>query len=181
MNILIAGIYRSGSTWLYNAVRFLTEESGLKTQGSFARWEIKEGFDCHVVKTHYTYTYKRLRFTPDYIITSIRDREDIIKSMKAQRKKELDPQFENAGKYEDINEYFLWLNYWEDKPNHVYQMDFEDLDKKRINKILSELNNVLKLELNNTQLLNVEKRLSELRPPLKGFDHDTLLTPTHIK
>lgn len=182
MIIIVAGIYRSGSTWLYNAVRFLTEEAGYKTQGTFALWERSDEYDCHVIKTHYIYPYRRLRIKkPDFIITSRRDKEDIINSMKAQIEKGLDPQFENAGKYDDINKYFGWLDIWRKRKAHIYEMDFEDLDYKRIKKILHKLNKAMDLDLGYNQICAVEKRLSEMVPPTEGFDHETLLTPTHIK
>ena len=179
MNILIAGIYRSGSTWLYNAVRFLTEEAGHSTQGTFALWERSDDYEYHVIKTHYPYSYERLRMKPDIIITSVRNREGIINSMKAQRKKGLDPRFKNAGQYEQIDMYFEWLDYWRKEEGHIYEMDFEDLENKRIMKILYELDSVLGLDLDAFQLSNVELRLAEMKAPLNGFDHETLLTPTH--
>lgn len=184
MNILIAGIYRSGSTWLFNAVRLLCIESGLNTQGLFIWWTKDVECECHVIKTHATYTDKEMEaegFKPDFVITSTRDKEDIINSMKNQRKIGLENEFNNAGNYEDIETFISWLQYWGHHEKHVYQMDYEDLKNKRIMKILTGLNQALSLNLNTEQLRNVERQLDELVPPKQGLNKITLLTSTHYK
>ena len=101
--------------------------------------------------------------------------------MKAQRAKGLEEHFKNAGAHEDIDEFLGWLRKWEAHPQHVYQMDFEDLHQKRIMSILRDLNGAMNMGLTNEQLLKVQTNLKRMRPPKKGFNPTTLLTPTHIK
>lgn len=178
MKIIVAGIYRSGSTWLFNAVRLMAEKRFQTSSSGFIWWDLDPS-DCSVIKTHAFYSDKELQFRPTFVVTSSRRKSEIIKSMKKQRRKGVDPRFINAGNFEEINVFFDWLNSWRRHDSHVYEMDYDDLERGYIQKILKELNKALSFGLSETQLILVELELIELKAPAEGFDPVTLLTPTH--
>jgi len=179
MTIYIAGIYRSGSTWLFNAVRLLVIQAGFKTDSGFIWWTLDEEAECKVIKTHSFYDNEILHHAPDFIVTSRRERSQIIGSMDALIERGLDPQF--IMHPEKIDEYFAALSRWERHPKHVYQMDFEDLHKKNTIKILKDLNRALGLTLKLRHILAVNKQLAQLKSPAESYDPITLLTSTHYK
>lgn len=180
MNVYIAGIYRSGSTWLFNAVRLLYLQNHSVSSG-FIWWTLNEESEVRVIKTHYHYPDDELVYKPDLIVTSIRTREHIVQSMIKQKAKGLDTRFINAGNYREVSTFFQWLDKWTNDNRHVYQMDFNDLYSGNTIKILKELNKALKLKLTASQIKEVQSQLEALQPPKTGYDPVTLLTPTHIK
>lgn len=181
MNIYVAGIYRSGSTWLFNAVRLIAIESGKTVSSGFIWSEIDSNAEIKVIKTHFFYDDFELPFEPDLIVTSVRPKDEIETSMIKQRVKGLEPQFANAGAFEDIEEFFNWLNRWRDHSKHVYEMIYADLEQNKCSKIVRELCYSLNIELTFAQIESVCNKLSNLQPPKEGFDSVTLLTPTHLK
>lgn len=78
--ILIAGMKRSGSTWLYNVVRFCYINAGHTTYGDYIdKYESHTCAHVHVVKIHpFDPT---LMVDTDRILTSIRDIRDAVASM----------------------------------------------------------------------------------------------------
>ena len=180
MKILVAGIYRSGSTWLFNAVRLLAKKKLKESYSGFILWELQES-DCHVIKTHAFYQDEELGFVPDVVLTSFRNKGEIRQSMKRQLEKGLEEQFKNAGNFKELDVFLGWLSSWRNHPSHKYEMSFKDLESKRIISILKDLNEALDFNLKFGTLLDVALELNELTPPSKGFDSVTLLTPTHPK
>ena len=183
MNIYIAGIYRSGSTWLFNAVRLIMEQESKTVASGFIWKTTKKGKSKAdmVIKTHFFYDDIELPYKPDIVITSIRDKSEIQSSMMKQRAKGLEPHFFNAGNWEQLNEFFEWLFKWRSHEKHVYEMDYKDLESGNQKKIVTELLQVLNFEVNETKVLHICKELKKMTAPKQGFNETTLLTPTHRK
>lgn len=176
MNIIVAGIYRSGSTWLFNAVRLLMLSEGHTVNSKFFAYPLEDNFDkdCNIIKVHYY--YPELFQKADIVITSYRNYKDIIKSMKAQNEKGLDPQFANAGNWQDLDEFIGWLLRWNMKSR--YMMEFDDLiNNKR--KVVEDLH--IALKLTKASVEDVLEQLQNMKPPKVGLDKETLLTSTHYK
>lgn len=79
--VVIAGVPRSGSTWLYNATRLLLESAGRKVH---ARWHADytpdrdDNAEMHLVKVH---NPEQLTFPHDLILTTNRDIVDRLASL----------------------------------------------------------------------------------------------------
>jgi len=176
MRVVVAGIYRSGSTWMFNAVRLLLESEGYEVNGFFrgeGDWtEDWETDKANVLKVHAFYPY--LVKEAEYVITTYRPYEDIVESMKKQREIGVKPQFENAGAHEDIAEFLSWLAQWNVVSD--YCMEFDDLIKRPL-KVLRKLK--IALELKKANVNKVAEQLRELKPPKEGGDELTMLTNTH--
>lgn len=77
--IVCAGMHRSGSTWLYNAVRLIIASQGLPVYGCFSsNYRQDDGRPVHVVKTHAF--SPGLKGLADCIFTTRRDLRDVAAS-----------------------------------------------------------------------------------------------------
>lgn len=169
MIIVVAGIYRSGSTWLFNALRLLMEEEGLSPKSYFAGDYGYREEENAIVKAH-SY-YPELMADSDFIFTSIRKKADIRKSMEEVNKRGVAKDYENAGNPEGIDQYWEWLITWNRNSN--YMMNFEDMitDKELV---LNDLKNITGFKG------NVLDKLNELTAPKVGHDPVTFLGETHF-
>jgi len=79
MLVVCAGVHRSGSTWLYNAVRLILIDSGKSVYGCFStNYDPENEAEVHVVKTHNN--IKKLKENADFVFTCKRDLRDIVAS-----------------------------------------------------------------------------------------------------
>jgi len=77
--ILVAGVHRSGSTWVYNAVRHLLIEQGTPFHTAWiADYNRADPAPIHLVKAHHL---KEVSFEPDFILTTLRRRIESIASL----------------------------------------------------------------------------------------------------
>lgn len=172
MKIVVAGIYRSGSTWLFNAVRLLLISEGVNIKSYFYGSEPDTPEQFHVIKTH---TYSQGLFDEaGIVITSYRNYKDIEKSMKAQLKKGLPVEFENAGNYKELDTFIRWLLKWNRKTLYMMEYDKFIEDPKEIVRDLYEC-----LRLKNADIDEVYEQLCDMKSPEEGYDPVTLLTSTH--
>ncbi len=77
--ILVAGVPRSGSTWLFNAVRRLLETSGMEPHAAwFSDWNRSNSSPTHLVKVH---SPEDVDFQPDLVLTTFRPTQDCLASL----------------------------------------------------------------------------------------------------
>ena len=77
--ILVAGIHRSGSTWVYNAVRLLLIERGTPFLSAWiADYDRANPAPIHLVKAHHL---AEVTFEPDITLTTLRRRIESVASL----------------------------------------------------------------------------------------------------
>jgi len=78
--IICAGMHRSGSTWLYNVVRYCCMNAGLRTYGDYAKkYRDTIPADVHVLKIHPFKQHYCDR--AKHVFTTVRDLRDVVASM----------------------------------------------------------------------------------------------------
>jgi LPS sulfotransferase NodH len=81
--IVIAGMHRSGSTWLYNVTRYACINAGKTTYGdfinSYREWSDLTVADVHVIKAHLF--IPELCDRADAVLATVRDLRDAVASM----------------------------------------------------------------------------------------------------
>ena len=168
--VLITGMYRSGSTFIFNAVRVLHLHSKKKVwgggTGGFVGTTGHEA-DVYIVKEHRW--HEALARYGDVVITSQRPIKQSWLSM-------------NRFKEEDIpwpatREWVTWLHKWKNVSDYcMYWDDFADEEGPW--NALKDIAHVLGLD--HLNLVNVMKHLrSELAPPKEGKNHETLVFSNH--
>ena len=173
--IIVAGIYRSGSTWLYNAIRLSLKCAKKKVYGCYVGdWNKKHKAEYHVVKlVRYD---EELPHLPELeaIFTSYRNLDSIIGSMKRRAENLTDDRFINETKHENISDYILNLLKWQQWSD--YMMLYERAMRQpaqTIHQICAVLNIEPDVNL-------VCEKLNALKVPKTGFNKTTLLHAGHI-
>jgi hypothetical protein len=182
---IIAGIYRSGSTWLYNAVRLICAQHGT-VYGCFeGSYNSGNAADYHIVKAHKFKWPRGFELIDDNttVITSIRNTFGIKESM--QRLINLGKSG-NYTQVERLTQYLEWLSYW----NCFVKPEWNDnqfpvlkvpVQYGRIvscpEKVIREVSEYMNLKCNE-QEINIALRA--LKPPHEGIDPITLLHANHI-
>lgn len=161
--IVIAGIKRSGSTWMYNVVRILLTHAGFTVTGG-GRETYKKNCekDYQIIKVHPYYA--DLAKEADLVFTSDRDDEEIRASW---------ARFQN--RYLTDAELWNWcrdLDRW--MKHRSYHMPFERVNKTQTVKDIAK---VLGVHVTTSALTTI----GELKPPkTKGYDPKTLMFKNHI-
>jgi len=166
--ITCAGCHRSGSTWLFNAVRLIMEVTGDEVYSCFATdYDAENTAPIHVVKCH---NKRKFLLDSDRIFTTKRDLRDIAAS--AVRRGLID-QSECIDYLHRIivREYRPW------KPFSHLEIKYEDLVRNK-NLYIQDLAKLLKVEVNPAA---IHKKIESLPIP-KGNQRDpvTLLHSNHI-
>ena len=172
LRVVSAGIPRSGSTWLFNAVRLL-----LKSQNCdvYAAWidefDYEITADACVVKVHVPDT--RLASTADMILCSHRDLRDVVSSLRSMGWTDLQQMVATARNVREMHEFW--------SPRSALDLAYEDI-KTRPSDALSALADALDIQLSEPQ-----KRLIVSSMPSHaasrdqlGYDPVSLLHPGHI-
>lgn len=170
--IAVTGIKRSGSTWMFNVARLAHEISGVEVwKGGPAKAGLDAigdlFYDVYVVKEH---QWKpELYMEADYILTSVRDHEEIRRSMKQFRGVEVAEMTMDA--------WFLDMHRWRVRSD--YHMRFEDLEsdpRKECWKIIEALD--LDPDILTTHVM--DELQSAMRPPDDARqDPDSLVFEDH--
>jgi hypothetical protein len=151
--IICAGVHRSGSTWLFNAVRLILLENN---QNVYSCWEedydLTNPADYHVIKTH---NMKRnLLRDQSCVFTTMRDIRDIAAS--AIRRKMIDLEEEEIIQFLRrviYKEYFPW------KKHTILEIRYEQLFGRKIDYI-EKIANILSQECNAEK---VHKKIESLK------------------
>jgi len=161
--IVIAGIKRSGSTWLFNAVRLMCEKKGsVYYDGAY-----REGVDVdyYIMKKH---PFKlQLAQRADVILTSDRDRDEIRASL---------CRFYGV-KGMKMNGMIRALKEW--NQHSSYCMQYEEMIKDK-RKVLMDIKRALRFD-NRVDINQIELELEDIQPPIdKDYDPKTFLFKNHI-
>lgn len=166
MIIVIAGIKRSGSTWMYNAVRLLCygDDRGVSLQHE--NFDIKSYSDAiNIIKVH---PFKRALYEhADMIFTSFRDIQAIKKSRKRCFGRKLPSK--------DVNNMVHNLLLWQRKSCfYMHYSDFmndKGLEFEKIKGVLIDNG----IDVNQ----NAWDELQQVKPE-NEYNPTTLLFPNHI-
>jgi len=169
LKIICAGMYRSGSTWQYNAARLIAgsgHRCGVLAGNKEELLEIMaENF---VIKTH---PFDAVFVDPNIVVlTSYRDLRDVAASMK---------RFPSSGKFgtspynEMLREIVVWHQKW--AKVSVYNMRYEDMVSDPVYEI-KKLSNAMQVWV-DAEMIN--KHIGSFKEPLSGFDPVTLLHSGH--
>ncbi|MEX1369192.1 MAG: hypothetical protein AB1Z98_39050 [Nannocystaceae bacterium] len=173
--VIAAGAYRSGSTWLYNALRLALELGGHSVYGRFydGTYDPEDPARVHVVKVH--------GFEPEVLevsrvlCTSIRDPRDIAAS--AVRRGLIEPTVEAVEAFVDeavLQGFERW------RPHAALVLRYEHLHAGGGPEILQQVLDVLApLGVAGVSVESLMQRLDALRPGAQ-YDRETLLWPNHI-
>lgn len=163
--ILVAGIKRSGSTWMYNAVRLILKHAGKPHYATNRRnYDSSRKEPYHVLKIH--------KFSPEFadaawkIFTSFRQIDEIKDSFKAFRGRELS----DVDMSQMINDLLRY------QAKSCYLLDYPDINNNPYDAV-SQMAESLEV---NVPLEPVLAELADLSPPMdRDFDDQTLLFRNH--
>jgi hypothetical protein len=172
VKILVTGQYRSGSTWLFNAVRLIAN-SVEHHESVFYSSGVSYDYPSLICKTH-AY-YPELISVFDKIIVSTRPTNHVIESMKVLEKRGVEEQFHNAGNHHDIDLFVQWNEQWQQHADYI--MNYDDMMKDKAS-VIKQLSDVLEVNCDTDNILH---ELDKLKSPLTGFDPVTFMTSTHFK
>lgn len=166
-------MYRSGSTFLYNAIRVLLRHAGADVWGGGTEAFIAttgEEADVYVVKEHrYIET---LASYSDEVYVSTRNPKDAWLSMR----RFMNARGEPLPEFKDSREWVSWFNKW--KPLAKYTLFFDDLVEEDGEwNALKDLNHLLGTDVKLKHVLRSLR--SELAPPEEGKNPDTLVFADH--
>jgi len=166
MNILIAGMGRSGSTVLYNIIRELLL---MNEKNVYCALDGKYSHDkeqpFNLVKTHYDIKFKDWS---DIIITTKRDIRDVISSFK-----QYNSSYNKGGAKQWTNAFLNWYNLWE------FDSDYEFIYEDFINdeeKIINDLSNLIGIK--NFDMSLIKDKIISLKS--NNNNNETLMTLKHI-
>lgn len=165
---------RTGSTWVYNAVRFLLEQAGVEVYASWCE-HYRGGRDSdkrtHVVKVH---EEKQLTFPYDLLITTHRDLADRLGSViRMGWLSKTEEAVLNARRWAVRMDEF-----WASRSDLV--IDFDQIESNPENAILG-IARVLGVSADHNVAQRVIGQIRALRQPARDqkFDPLTLLHPGH--
>ncbi|USN99887.1 MAG: hypothetical protein H6810_04270 [Phycisphaeraceae bacterium] len=179
MLVVVAGMNRSGSTWVYNAARFLMTHWGLRP--AYAGWihdidlPDKLLLGPALIKVHEYHHDLALR--ADLVLTSHRDLRDVVASMA--RKFGVRPDIELATFI--LDEYLKWA------VHAAYDLRYESLleDAQRELARLASVMRPRGKPLDCRMLERITEELADLpnrpvHPGSSGADTVTLMHPGHV-
>lgn len=172
MLVVCAGVHRSGSTWLYNAVRLILIDSGKSVYGCFkTNYDPENKAEAHVVKAHKF--YKELKENADFIFTCRRDLRDIVAS--AVRRGLID---ESAAM--DYLDEIIKKEYEPWKRHSNLEIVYEKMLKRRKTDYIKKLAEIMGID--NIDSLEIRDKIESLPIPQseEDFDEEIQLHFGHI-
>lgn len=166
MIITIAGIKRSGSTLLYNAVRLTLEHAGMEPHiyGESNRPPYEEPA---IIKIHRF--RKEVAEEADHVFISNRGYDEVKDSLERFNGEEQ--------RWERIVLFYKWLQRWSLYATPKHYFEYKDLTED-LDTCVYRIADIL--DLSWVQLEDVACELNQLEPPENGQDPKTLLFSNHI-
>lgn len=178
MKVVTAGMYRSGTTWQFNAVRIILEQA-FGEEAVYSSWvdyyDPNDPRPIHLIKTH---KRRKVCRNADVVFSTDRDKDEIKASMQRRAdffKKNPNPQFSNEANLDKFEEWMAHAYFWQRSAHYV--QDFEDI-KKRPEILIEIYATHLGVSVDIDEVLN-EMKL-QMKIPQKGADSKTLLHAGHI-
>ena len=165
MKIVTAGMYRSGTTYQFNALRLILEEVyGKDNVNACGVYDyIHDPDKINLIKIHrLTRKEKRKILGYDYLFTTQRNDEDIKNSIQ-----KFKPELMNV-----YDTSIISANWFKDNANYIQY--FSDINTISL---VNDYIEVLKVDVDPYVII---KRLRELKPPKFGYDSETMLYYNHI-
>lgn len=168
-------MYRSGSTFLYNAVRILYVHTGVTTWGgdpaSFVGTDGTEA-NVYLIKTHPW--FEELADYSDGILTSYRPVAEAWRSYNRFKEDE-----EDQAPWQATRDWVDWFEKWRRHESHRYTMYWDDfMDDDGPWNALKDVAHLL--GFGDVNLIKCMKHLrSDLAPPSEKKNPDTLIFPNH--
>lgn len=168
MRIAIGSYYRTGSTWLFNAVRTIMEDDGCS---------ITVHGDCDVVPystdvcIHKVHGYTdQLYAAADITLTITRDYDDADASFLRAFHKPIPAR-------EKFNT-FLHAEKWKQVADLVFEMEMIESNAAQI---ISDIMHLLDMECTDERIADITQRVMAIKPnPLLEQDPETLYFANHI-
>lgn len=168
MRIVIGSYYRTGSTWLFNAVRTIMEDDGCS---------ITVHGDCDVVPystdvcVHKVHGYTdQLYAAADITLTITRDYDQADASFLRAFHKPIPAK-------EKFNT-FLHAEKWKEVADLVFEMEMIQSNAKQI---ISDIMHLLDMECTDERIADITQRVMAIKPnPLLEQDPKTLYFANHI-
>lgn len=169
--VLVAGVPRSGSTWLFNAARLSLQRAGLAPHAAWvADYRPEDPAPVHLVKAHRD---AEVAFQPDKILTTRRPTEACLASLI--RMGWLSPTPEAIRRSWETHR--ALQSFWQAR-SHL-EIPYEQIVKAP-ELALEALGRVLEIELSCADRAEVAQALAALRAPEGDrYDPETLLHPRH--
>lgn len=177
MKIVTAGLYRTGTTWQYNAIRFIMEEAHGKENiySCFIGNYEPSNKKVEIIKTHVS--NPRITGNPDYLITTRRPIKDVEASMLRRLeyiKKHPTTEFRNEANVDNIHKLANHTRYFLNKADYIQEFE---LIKNNPEKIIKDLCCLFKVDIDITLIID---KLNSMVVPTTGYDKETLLHEGHI-
>jgi hypothetical protein len=172
--VVVATAPRTGSTWVYNAVRFLLEAGGNEVYASWHehyRGATEGDSRVHVVKVHEP---RQITFPYDTLITTERDLVERLASLiRMGWLARTDAAVLKARKW-SIQLQAFWVEHSD------LVLDFEQIEQ-RPERAVQELARTLGVSCNVVEAERIATRIEDLHEPAAGekYDTETLLHPGH--
>lgn len=165
--IMVTGMKRSASTWMYNTARLAYELEGMLVHGAFVDAINRPAAnlaDVVVIKTHEFVA--PLASLADHILFSLRDEEGQRESMR------------RFGLQEDLEHHMVALFdhalRWNREADSIFQFEWIMRDKLRATREVLDV-----LGLNTDHAQDVHEAVEALQPPAEGRHPVTLLHAGH--
>lgn len=170
--VLIAGIPRSGSTWVFNAARFILDEHYGSIHAVWcADYDVADKSAVHLVKVH---TQREAEiFRPDIVLSTQRDIAECIASLirMGWAKNHADNIVVAARNQKSLYEYWY--------ARSDLEVKYEKLVSEPVKEIVA-IANVFGIPLDVVDAERIAQEVSRLMPPSNGrYDPVTLLHPGH--
>ncbi|NKX30071.1 hypothetical protein HGE68_09350 [Rhodobacteraceae bacterium R_SAG6] len=174
---VVAGVPRSGSTWVYNAIRLLTQKAKLKLYASWvADYTPQEHKDIpiHLVKLH---NREDLNFPYTHVITTYRDLSERIASILRMGWLPDEPSEIRAAAEGHAHLHAYWATLSD------FEVQYEEvLSAPEI--VLAQLAQCLDISLPAAEFVAIARKLKDLPAPVanvssSGHDKETLMHPGH--
>lgn len=169
--VAIAGVPRSGTTWLYNAVRLIHDRAARPIYGAWcADYDPRTLASTHLIKVHKP---EQLHAQPEIIFATNRD---VAESLASLVRMGWLADEETAIKNAATNHERLRL-YWEERADYVAQ--YQEVTKQPL-KVIEGLCSRLGILLENSISEEIAHELAVMQSPKSGnYDPVTLLHPGH--
>lgn len=171
--ILIAGVPRSGSTWLFNASRLLLRQAGISLQAVWVEeYDPDHPAAVHLIKAHRP---SEINFVPDVVLTTRRPTEACLASLIRMGWLANDPEAIRAAHKDHKALYAHW------QTRSDLETSYDTIVRHPVD-ALSRLADMLELTLSTDEIQQIATTLAQMRAPEQGgYDRKTLLHPNHRK
>lgn len=163
--VVVAGFYRTGSTWLFNAVKTVIKQGGYSTNQTGGLPLVTGDCDYMIHKVHGF--SEELRDNSEFIFVSTRDRKKSLESFERCFGHPINPVEEFAARKASAD----WIIV---KRSRV--IAFNQI-KENKRSVLANISRTLRIQIDIEETLKV---LEEIKPPEYGQDADSLYFSGHI-